>query len=111
VTSSPLVWRIAATVLWIVSIACLFKAIGGAATAEESLYNPQLTAANRISIEHESKIADRWDAAGWILQFATAAALSFGIRTVRVVRRIFVALGVLIAADGISLLLTAVIVR
>jgi hypothetical protein len=111
VTSAPLVWRIAAAVLWIASIACLFKAIGGAATAEESLYNPQLTTADRISIEHESKVADRWAAVGWILQFVTAAVLSFGIKSPRVVRRIFVSLGVLVAVDGITLLLTAVIVR
>ena len=110
-SAPPLVWRIAAAVLWIVSIACLFKAIGGAVTAEESLYNPQLTAADRISIQHETEVADRWSAVGWILQFATAAVLSFGIRSSRVVRRIFVALGVLIAADGIALLLMAIIVR
>jgi hypothetical protein len=110
-TSPPIAWRIAAAVLWIVSIVCLFKAIGGAVTAEESLNNPQLTAADHISIQHESEVADRYAAVGWILQFATAAVLSFGIPSTRVVRRIFISLGVVIAIDGVTLLLTAVIIR
>jgi hypothetical protein len=42
---------------------------------------------------------------------ATAAALSFSLEFSRVVRRIFVSLGVLIAADGISMLFMAVIIR
>jgi hypothetical protein len=107
----PIAWRIAAAALWIVSIVCIFKAIGGAVTAEESLNNPYLTAADHVSIQHEAQVADRWAAAGWILQFATAAVLSFGLKSPRVVRRIFVSLGVLIAVDGVTLLLMAVIIH
>jgi hypothetical protein len=98
-----------AAVLWIISIACLFKAIGGAITAEESLYNPHLTDTDHIAIHHLSEVADRWAAVGWILQFATATVLSFGLKSPRFVRRIFVSLGILIAADGITLLLVAII--
>jgi hypothetical protein len=110
-TQRPHVWRIAAAFLWIVSIVCLFKAIGGAVTAEESLNNPYLTAADRVSIQRESEVANRWAIVGWVLQFATAAVLSFGVSFRRVVRRIFASLGVLIAVDGITLLLMAVIIR
>jgi hypothetical protein len=111
ISQPPIVWRIAAAVLWIISVACLFKAVGGAVTAEESLNNPYLTVADHVSIQHESEVADRLAVAGWVLQFVTAAVLSFGIRSPRVVRRIFVSLGVLIAVDGVTLLLMAVIVR
>jgi len=107
----PTAWRIAATILWIVSIACLFRAVNYGVTAEEFIYNPHLTAADRIAIQHLSSVADRWAISGWVLQLATAAVLSAGINSKRVVRRIFVSLGVLIAADGIGLLLMAVIVR
>ena len=104
-------WRAAAVVLWIVSIGCLFKAIGGAVTAEESLNNPHLTAADHVSIQRESQVADHLATVGWILQFATATALSFGLNSPRVVRRIFFSLGILIAVDGVALLLVAVIVH
>ena len=104
-------WRIAAALLWIVSIACLFKAVGDGAAAEKSLYNPHLADSAKISIQHLQAAADRWAVAGWVLQLATAAVLSAGINAKRVVRRIFVSLGVLIAADGVGLLLMAVIVR
>lgn len=104
-------WRIAAALFWIVSITCLFKAVGDGATAEKWLYNPHLTDTAEISIQHLQASADRWAVVGWILQLVTAAVLSAGINSKRVVRRIFVALGVLIAADGIGLLLMAVIVR
>ena len=107
----PLVWRIAAAVLWLISIACLFHAITNGVTAEESHYNPNLTAADRLSIQHEAEVADRYAAVGWILQFATAAVLSFGIKSTRIVRRTFVSLGLLIAVDGVTLLLMAVIIR
>ena len=107
----PIVWRIAASVLWIVSIICLFKAIGGAVTAEESLNNPYLTAADHVSIRHESQLADRWAAVGWLLQLVTAAVLSFGLKSPRLIRRIFVSLGVVIGIDGVALLLFAIIVR
>jgi hypothetical protein len=107
----PLVWRIAAALLWIASLACLMKAIGGGVTAEESLYNPHLTGADRIAIHQLAQVADRWAAAGWILQFATAAVLFFGLKSPRIVRRIFVSLGVVIAVDSATLLLVAVIVR
>ncbi len=107
----PIVWRIAAAVLWVVSVVCLYQAIERGVTAEEGHYNPNLTVSDQIAIQHMSEIADRWSAAGWLLQFATAAVLSFGLRSSRVVRRIFVSLGVLIAVDGVTLLLMAVIVR
>ena len=106
----PIVWRLAAAVLWIISTACLFRAVTGAATVEASYDAAQLTA-DQLSIHHQAEIADRWAAAGWILQFASAAVLSFGLKSPRVVRRIFVSLGVLIAVDGVTLLLTAVIVH
>jgi len=108
---SPIVWRIAAALLWIVSIGCLYQAIALGVTAEESHYNPHLTAVDRSAIQHESKIADRWAVAGWLLQLVTASALSVGLKSQRIVRRIFVSLGGLIAADGVALFLTAVIAR
>jgi hypothetical protein len=104
-------WRIAAALLWIVSIACLFKAVSDGTAAEKWLYNPHLSDGAKVSIQHLQAAADRWAVIGWVLQLATAAVLSAGINSKRVVRRIFVALGVLVAADGISLLLMAVIVR
>jgi hypothetical protein len=107
----PIVWRIAAAVLWIISVACLFKAVGGGAAAEQALYNQNLTDASRLASQHQAQLADRWAAAGWLLQFATTAVLSFGIQSPRVVRRIFVSLGILIAVDGVTMLLMAVIVR
>ena len=107
----PIVWRLAAAVLWIVSIVCLFHAITGATAAEQALYNQHFTDAARLAIQHQAEIADHWAAAGWLLQFATASVLSFGIKSPRVVRRIFVSLGILIAVDGVTLFLTAVIVR
>jgi hypothetical protein len=97
--------------LWIVSIACLFKAVAEGSAAQKWLYNPDLSALDRVSIQHLQAAADRWAVAGWVLQLATAAVLSVGISSKRVVRRIFVSLGVLIAADGVGLLLMAVIVR
>jgi len=108
---SPLVWRIAAAVLWIISVACLFKAVGDGALAEHALYNSHLTDAARNAVEHLGTVADRWAAAGWLLQFAAAAVLSAGIKSPRIVRRIFLALGILIAIDGITMLLMAVIIR
>jgi hypothetical protein len=103
----PIVWRIAAVVLWIVSVTCLFQAVNRGVTAEEALHNPKLAAADQRELE----IADHWAAVGWLLQFATAAVFSFGLKSPRLVRRIFVSLGVLIAVDGVTLLLMAVIVR
>jgi hypothetical protein len=107
----PIVWRIAAAVLWIASIFCLFQAIGIGVTAEESHYNPNLTASDKVAIQHDTEIADRWSAAGWLLQFVAAAVLSFGLKSQRMVRRIFNSLGIVIAADGTALLLMAVIIR
>ena len=107
----PLVWRIAAAVLWVASFVCLYQAIDRGVTAEEGHYNPNLTASDQLAIQHVSEIADRWSAAGWLLQFAAAAVLSFGLNSPRVVRRIFVSLGLLIAVDGVTLLLMAVIVH
>jgi len=77
----PIVWRIAAAVLWIISVACLFRAVGGGAAAEQALYNQSLTDAARLAIQHQAQVADRWAAVGWLLQFATAAVLSFGIES------------------------------
>ena len=104
-------WRIAAAVLWIGSIACLFQAIGVGVTAEESLYNSTLTERDRVSIRQARRVADGWADAGWILQIATAGVLAFCTELKRVVRRIFVGLGVLIAADGILLLLITAFIR
>jgi hypothetical protein len=97
--------------LWIVSIVCLFKAVNGATTVEESVERYGASAADQLFIQHQAHIADCWAAVGWALQFASAAVLSLGQRSPRVVRRIFVSLGVLVAADGITLLLMAVIIR
>lgn len=55
---------------------------------------------NERTIQYLQKVANRWDAAGWILQFAVAAVLSFGLNSRRVVRRIFLSLGTVIAVDG-----------
>jgi hypothetical protein len=107
----PIVWRIAAAVLWIVSVACLFRAISGAINAEGWSTIAPLSDADRLAVHRMAEIADRWAEVGWILQFVTAAVLSFGLKSPRVVRRIFVSLGILIAVDGVTLLLMAVIVH
>lgn len=104
-------WRIAATLLWIASIVCLMKAVGDAATAEEALSNPHLNDLDRIAIQHLGRVADIWAVVGWGLQLVTAVVLSAGIDSQRAVRRVFASLGILIAADGILLLLVAVLVR
>jgi hypothetical protein len=104
-------WRSAAATLWILSVICLIKALGDGVSAEKWLYNPHLTDVDRASIQHLQAVADYWASAGWSLQFATAAVLSQGIQSERVVRRIFASLGVLIATDGVVLLLIAVIVH
>ena len=109
---SPIVWRIASVLLWIASVGFFIACFGESFSAEKLLYNnPHLTAADQISIQHSQTVADRWSAIGWLLQFAAAAVLSFGLRFPRVVRRIFVSLGVLIAVDGVTLLLMAVIIH
>jgi hypothetical protein len=97
--------------LWCISLVCFIKGIGPAVTAEEALYNPHLTATDRVWIQQESAAADRWVAVGWLVQVAAAAVLSFGLKFPRVARRIFVSLGVVIGVDGVALLLLAVIVR
>jgi hypothetical protein len=98
-------------VLWIISIGCLVHAIAGATNAEGWSTLAPLSDADRLAIHHMSEVADRWATAGWILQFATAAVLSFGLKSPRIVRRIFVSLGILIGVDGVALLLFAVLVR
>ena len=105
------VWRITAAVLWIVSIAFLIRGIGDAVTAEQSLNNPHLAALDHVAIDHLSAIAARWAAVGWFLQFLSAAVICGGLTSPRMVRRIFQSLGILIAADGIALLLMAIIIR
>ena len=111
-TLRPLIaWRVMAALLWICSIVCLFRAVSGGVTAEESLYNPHLTDNDRLSIREARSGADHLADVGWLLQIATAAVLSLGMTAKRVVRRIFVALGVVIAADGILLLLTTIFIR
>jgi hypothetical protein len=107
----PIVWRIAAAVLWIVSIVCLFRAITSATNAEGWSTLAPLSDADHKAIQRMSEVADRWAAVGWLLQFATAIVLSFGLKSPRVVRRIFVSLGLLIGVDGVTLLLMAVIFR
>jgi hypothetical protein len=108
-TSPPIAWRLAASFVWIVSIVCLLRAVTGAAKAGGWSTLAPLSDANRVEIQHLSEIADRLAAVGWLLQFVTAAVLAFGIQSPRVVRRIFVSLGVLIAIDGVTLLLMALI--
>ena len=111
-TSRRLVlWRCAAAVVWIVSLFCMFKAISDGITSEESLYNPHLTEINRVAVRHLSAVADIWSAVGWTLQLATAAVLCSVILSKTMVRRVFQSLGILIAADGITLLLAAIIIR
>jgi hypothetical protein len=97
--------------VWLISDACLVRALGDGSAAEKWLYNPHLTDVDRISIQHLQTAADHWAWAGWGLQLVTAIVLSGGIDSQRAVRRIFVSLGILIAADGILMLLLAVIVR
>lgn len=111
-TSPPrLVWRVAAAVLWIVSVGCLFRAITSATNAVEGSVLVPRSDADRLVIQHEAVIADRSAAVGWLLQFATAVVLALGLKSSRVARRIFVALGILIGVDGVALLLLAVILR
>jgi hypothetical protein len=57
-------WRIAAAVLWILSVGCLVKAVGEAAAAEE-LYNLHISDANRMAIQHLGRLADIWAVVGW----------------------------------------------
>jgi hypothetical protein len=104
-------WRSAAAIVWIISLFCLFKAIGDGTVAEEALYNPHFTDVDRVAIHHLSAIADIWSTVGWTLQLATAAVLCSAIFAKTMVRRIFQSLGILIAADGVTLLLAAIIIR
>jgi hypothetical protein len=87
----------------------LVIAISHAVNAEEVLYNPALTAADHLALQQLKAVGERWGVAGWILQIAAAATLACGIDTERVVRRIFVGLGVVIAADGLALLVTVLV--
>lgn len=105
------IWRTAAAVLWIASLLCLFKAIGDGILAEESLYNPRLTDVDRVAIHHLSQVADRWSTAGWTLQLAVAATLCAGLSSANRVRRVFHSVGLLIAVDGVALLLVVIIIR
>ena len=104
-------WRTAAAVLWIASLLCFLRAFSLGFSAEKWINNPHLTDADRIAIHHLSAIADRWAAFGWLIQFTTAIAACAGLTSSRMVRRIFQSLGILIAADGITLLLMAIIIR
>jgi hypothetical protein len=111
-TSQPrIVWRIAAALLWISSVACFFRAITSATNAEEGSVLVSHSDADRLVIQREAMIADRCAVIGWLLQFAAAAVLSFGLKFPRVARRIFVSLGVIIGVDGVALLLLSVIIR
>jgi hypothetical protein len=100
-------WRLLALALWIASLGCLAKAIDlGAATELGQRAGPIADVAARTSIA-----ADHWAGLGWALQIAAAIALAVGVESKRVSRKVFVALGVLIAGDGVLMLLVAVIVR
>jgi hypothetical protein len=55
--------------------------------------------------------AERLGVLGWGLQAATALMYSASLFGGRTARRVFVSLGVLIAADGVVLLLIAVMIR
>jgi len=103
--------RIAAALLLIASIVCLFKAVTDGSIAEQATYNLHPSEAARLAMQRMQTAADRWGWVGWSLQFAAAAVLSGGIESERVVRRVFVALGVVILTDGVLLLLMALIVR
>jgi hypothetical protein len=103
-------WRSLALALWIVSIVCLLKAVGDGVTAEEALYNPHLSDADRVAIGHLGKVADVWGWVGWGLQAAVAIVLAGGMKSERAVRRVFGSLGILIGADGVLLLLVVVLV-
>jgi hypothetical protein len=108
VTLSPaLLWRLAALALWTASFGCLAKAIDlGAATEVGQRAGPIADAVARTSIA-----ADHWAKLGWSLQIMAAVALAVGVKSDRISRKVFVALGVLIAGDGLLVLLVAVIVR
>lgn len=108
---SRVLWRCTAAFFWILSLGCLAKAIRDGATAEEFRSKATVSETQRGATPQLSVVADRWADAGWVMQVVTVALLALGIDTQRVVRRIFVSLEVLIAADGLMLLLTAVIVR
>jgi hypothetical protein len=104
-------WRSLALAFWLISIVCLFKAVGDGVTAEESLNNPNLNDADRVEIRHLASTADVWGWVGWGLQGAVAIVLSGGINSERAVRRVFGSLGILVATDGVALLLLAVIIH
>jgi hypothetical protein len=101
-------WRIVAGALWVLSVACLFAAVVYGSDAEKLLYqHNDLDAA----VPHLQTLASVWSWVGWSLQGAVAVVLSMGINSERAVRRIFGSLGVLIAVDGVTLLLMAVLIR
>ena len=104
-------WRWTAAGLWIVSVICLVRALSDGIAAEQPRYDPTLTPSELVAIRHLGDVAARWAVLGWILQMGAAAVLSAGIESTRVVRRIFVSLGILIGANGVLMLLMAVIVR
>jgi hypothetical protein len=106
-----LLWRLAAAILWIVSLGCLATAIRDGADAARFHDNSTVTQAERGGVPELGVVADRWADAGWLLQVVAAALLALGIEAPRVVRRIFVSLEVLIAADGLMLLVMALIIR
>ncbi len=104
-------WRSLALALWVISIVCLFKAVGDATAAEESFSRAHLTDADRTAVAHLGSVADVWAWVGWGFQGAVAIVLAGGINSERAVRRVFVSLEILVATDGVALLLLAVIVR
>jgi hypothetical protein len=102
-------WRGIAVTLWVISGACLFAALRYGSNAEWLSYSQ-----NEVSdatVRHLQTVAAVWAWCGWGLQAAAAIALSRGIVSEKMTRRIFVSLGILIAADGTLLLILAVILR
>jgi hypothetical protein len=90
------------------SSACLTAAVYYSSTAEKLLYQ---TGELDAFVKHLQTLASIWAWIGWVLHAAVATVLSAGINAKRVVRRVFIALGVLIAADGVALLISAVLIH
>ena len=105
------IWRSSAAGLWVVSVVCLVRALSDGIAAEHLRYELTPTHAELNAVQHFAEVAARWAVLGWILQLGTGAVLSGGIESTRVVRRIFISLGILIGADGVLMLLMAVVVR
>jgi hypothetical protein len=99
--------------LWVISLVCFVKGFGLGVTAEEGLrYNPELTAIQKIETQHIQLVGAWWVRGAWIVQAFTVGLLFFGLTTRRrLAGRILFSAGIVLAADGIALLLLVVVIH